>query len=1125
MLSLEAFAPWSFGADAAELKLASEARRITLASHFDPYLAVRTSNVQPLPHQISAVYGEMLPRLPLRYVLADDPGAGKTVMTGLLIKEMILRGDLARCLIVCPGSLCEQWQDELLSKFGLRFDILTNDRLEAYATRNAFTEMPFVIARLDKLARDGAVQEMLRQVSWDLVVCDEAHKMSASLTGGEVKATKRYRLGQLLGKITENLLLLTATPHNGKPGDFQLFMALIDPDRFEGAKRAMNETVDVSDCMRRLVKEELLTFEGKPLFPERRAYTVNYELSPAEAELYRFVTEYVKNEFNRADRLDGKRRQSVGFALTMLQRRVASSPEAIYQSLRRRRERLSDRLAEVRGASPDFRWARPHTGLDRWADVSGDGFDEDDIPLDELEELEEDITDTASAAETVQELEAEIAVLTRLEGLADRVRLSGADRKWEELSSLLQDDSNMFTAQGSREKLIVFTEHKDTLHYLYGKLVSLLGSREAVITIRGGMGRDARWAAERAFKQDQRVRILIATDAAGEGINLQRAHLMVNYDLPWNPNRLEQRFGRIHRIGQTEVCHLWNLVSAQTREGEVFQRLFSKLEEERRALGGRVFDILGRMTFDDAPLKDLLLDAVRYGEDPKVRAHLNEVVDRSFDAASIKRLLEEYALSEDTMDLADVLSIRRDMDRAEARKLEPHFIQSFFLAALAALGGRAAEREPGRYEVLRVPQNVLRCGDGCARGAVLRAYERVCFDRALEHVEGAPDADLMAPGHPLLEALAKCALEEYGGALEEGAFLVDDEDWSDEPRLLFYVESAVRDGVPDASGRPRTVSRELRFVELRPDGKGSSAGFAPYLDYRCPRPDELVALQGWLPGGPFGSDARDLAVGYAVSEVVPEHLERVSARRLAHVRKVRDVVAHRMRSEIRYWDGRAWELAEREREGKRAARLNAAQARQRADELNARMRERLDRLDAESRLAPAAPLIVGCSLVVPRGLMAELAGTPIDLGAKAGRDAVEAAGMAAVMAAERAQGFTPRDVSAQNVGYDVESCAEGAHDAAAGRLRLIEVKGRIAGSDTVTVSRNEVLCALNKPECFLLALVKVDFDEGGRVASTHTTYLSHPFVNRLDAAANCAVYQIRDLLRSGEVVYEREEAL
>ena len=338
---------WSFDADASMLRLVSEAYRIRMAYLFDPLLAVHTSIIEPLPHQITAVYEEMLSRQPLRFLLADDPGAGKTIMAGLLIKELIVRGDLERCLIVCPGNLVDQWQDELYRRFHIPFEILTNDRLEAARTGTAFLEMPLLIARLDKLSRNEDVQAKLTQTEWDLIVCDEAHKMSASFFGREIKETKRRKLGKLLSGLTRHFLLMTATPHNGKEEDFQLFMALLDGDRFEGRFRDGIHLADSSDLMRRMVKEKLLKFDGTPLFPERLASTVTYELSDLEAILYKEVTDYVREEFNRADTLAHEgRKGTVGFALTILQRRLASSPEAIYKSITRRRERLEKRLRE-----------------------------------------------------------------------------------------------------------------------------------------------------------------------------------------------------------------------------------------------------------------------------------------------------------------------------------------------------------------------------------------------------------------------------------------------------------------------------------------------------------------------------------------------------------------------------------------------------------------------------------------------------------------------------------------------------------------------------------------------------------------------------------------------------------
>ena len=531
---VEAGRPWSFDGDGSTFRLVSEAQRIRLAHLFDPVLAVHTSMVDPLPHQITAVYEHMLPRQPLRFLLADDPGSGKTIMAGLLMKELIARGDLQRCLVVCPGSLAEQWQDELYQRFQLPFEILTNDKLEAARTGNWFLETDLVIARLDKLSRNEDVQEKLAapDARWDLIVCDEAHKMSATFFGGEVKYTKRYRLGQLLSTLTRHFLLMTATPHNGKEEDFQLFMALLDGDRFEGRFRDGVHVSDTSDLMRRMVKENLLKFDGTRLFPERIAYTVPYKLSDREAKLYKDVTEYVRDEFNRVEALQNdKRAGTVGFALMILQRRLASSPEAIYQSLRRRRERLESRLRELEILERGGKIERVVVSAAPILDEE-DVEDLEDAPDDEVEAAEEEILDQATAARSITELKAEIETLKRLESLALEVRASGTDRKWRELGSLLGE---IFTPDGvsgrigegktpfgsgpvppsvssPRQKIVIFTEHRDTLSYLHKRITTLLGREEAVVRIHGGMGRQDRLGAQEAFRHDTDVQ-----DPVGDG--------------------------------------------------------------------------------------------------------------------------------------------------------------------------------------------------------------------------------------------------------------------------------------------------------------------------------------------------------------------------------------------------------------------------------------------------------------------------------------------------------------------------------------------------------------------------------------------------------------------------------
>ena len=1140
--------PWSFDGDGALFRLVAEAHRIRLAHLFDPLLAVHTSLVEPLPHQITAVYEMMLPRQPLRFLLADDPGAGKTIMAGLLIKELIARGDLQRCLIICPGNLVEQWQDELDRRFHLPFEILTNDKLEAARTGNWFLENHLVIARLDKLARNEDVQAKLAAPDnrYDLVVIDEAHKLSASFFGGEIKYTKRYRLGQLVSGLTRHFLLMTATPHNGKEEDFQLFLALLDGDRFEGRFRDGVHQVDVSDLMRRMVKEKLLKFDGTPLFPERIAYTVPYRLSPDEAYLYKEVTTYVREEFNRAEALQNdKRAGTVGFALTILQRRLASSPEAIYQSLRRRRERLERRLHELelgqRGAlaSPALQQEKvgrgsgfpPDGGWLAGRDLTAEDLEDlEEVPDNELAQVEEEILDQATAASTIAELRLEIDTLARLEKLADRVRQSGQDTKWLQLSQLLGEIftpaalapriAETQTPYGAgtipkptpspHQKLVIFTEHRDTLVYLNRKIEALFGRPEAVVVIHGGMGREERRKAQERFLHDPEVRVLLATDAAGEGINLQRAHLMVNYDLPWNPNRLEQRFGRIHRIGQTEVCHLWNLVADETREGDVYRRLLEKIEEARQALGGQVFDVLGKLQFDGKPLRDLMIEAIRYGDRPEVRARLSRAIENAVDTTRLQNLLEERALAHDVMDVSRVARIREEMERAEARRLQPHYIESFFLEAFRRLGGVVRERESRRYEVAHVPALVRNRSRQIGVGdPVLPRYERICFEKGLIAPQGQPLAAFVCPGHPLLDAVIDLTLEQHRNLLKRGAVLVDERDFGTEPRVLFFLDHAIQDANLLPSGERRTISRRMLFIEIDAHGRTRHLQYAPYLDYRPLADDEpdAATLLARPEAAWITHDLEQRVMNDAIAHIVPEHVREVRERRKVWIEKTRAAVRDRLTKEIAYWDHRAEELKFQERAGRRNARLNSQEARKRADDLQERLNRRMDELAREEQISPLPPKLIGGVVIVPLGLIAVITGRPLPpLTHPVDTQALAARARAIVMDIERRLGYEPTDRESERLGYDIESRVPGT-----GKLRFIEVKGRITGADAITVTRNEILTALNKPDDYILAMVEFRHD-----GSHHVRYLRQPFRREPDFGVTSVNYDVAELFNRGK---------
>lgn len=1064
---------WSFDGDGALLRLVTEARRIQLAYHFDPYLAIHTSRVDPLPHQISAVYEEMLNRQPLRFLLADDPGAGKTIMAGLLIKELIARADLERCLIVAPGNLVEQWQDELMEKFGLEFDILTRDMIDSSRSGNTFRDSDRLIARLDVVSRNDDVQEMLQRADeWDLIVCDEAHRMSATWSGSEVNYTKRYRAGKLLGRMCRHFLLMTATPHNGKEADFQLFMALLDGDRFEGRFRDGVHYADTADLMRRLTKEELLRFDARPLFPERRAYTARYELSNDEAALYSDVTAYVRSEMNRVARFaegDGRKRITVGFALQILQRRLASSPAAIYHSLKRRRERLESELSEQR-LNPR---ARHQLGRSSRAENDDLWQDIEEFRQDEFEDFEERVVTGSTASETVEQLRLEIATLRDLESKSLKVLHSGKDTKWTQLDRIL-DDPLMIAEGGTRRKLIVFTEPRDTLTYLVDKIRARLGKPTAVAAIHGGIGRDERRKIVERFMVDRELLVLVANDAAGEGVNLQRGHLMVNYDLPWNPNRIEQRFGRIHRIGQTEVCHLWNLVAADTREGAVYARLLDKLEAARNALGGRVYDVLGEL-FEEMALKDLLVQAIQYGEQEEVKARLFQKVDGAADHQHLLQILERRALSNDALPEAKVEQLRLEMERAEAQRLQPCHIQSFFVEAFQHFGGRLKEREQGRWEITYVPIALRERDRQIGTGAALeRRYERICFEK--DRIDQQPVAAFVVPGHPLLESVISLVCERYGNLMRQGAILVDQTDLSDSVSAVVLLEHSVHDARPATTGQAHVISKRLQFAATNKNGEVTDAGIAPHLNLRPASPKESSLLddpvvEEWLRSG-FEQDV----VAFATTELAKTHLDSVRARRLPEIEKVESEVRARLHKEINYWDGRAFELKEQEEAGKKA-RLPWQNAQQRAEELAGRLKLRMERLAQEKFISSSPPRVAGGMLVIPRGMI-DAAGlgqegpnfAPPELSADPlARREVELAAMGAVMASESDLGNNAVDVSSQKVGYDIAS-----YDPRSGCHRFIEVKGRSMDAESVMLTRQEIITSLHEPKKFILAIVEVE---------------------------------------------------
>ena len=1095
----------------------------------DPFAAVDTSSIEPYPHQIDAVYNRLLPQRPVRFVLADDPGAGKTIMSGLLIRELMLRGDVERCLIVAPGSLVEQWQDELADRFGLRFEVLSRATVEASYTGNPLAEKNLLIARLDQLARAEDLQARLRAVEWDLVIVDEAHKMAAHSYGAELKRTKRFALGELLRDRTRHFLLLTATPHNGKNEDFLAFLSLVHPDRFAGRLRG-RPMPDVSDVMRRLVKENLRTFEGKRLFPKRSAGSAKFELSEPETELYEAVTNYVRTGMAKAadmadsDTADRRRGIIIGFALAGLQRRLASSPAAIYHSLRRRSERLAAQATELRRLAATGEPV-PVVSLPPGVRLSDlEDFDSDEYDDDEFEELENVFIDSATAAATAEEIEAEVAELAGLVALAEEVRSSGTDTKWIELRDLLRkgefgravpaDGSDGGDTSGATDttlastgprKLIVFSEHRDTLGYVADRIRAELGRPEAVITIHGGVKRHDRRELQERFRVDPTVQVLVATDAAGEGVNLQVANLMVNYDLPWNPNRIEQRFGRIHRIGQQRPCHLWNLVAHETREGKVFTRLFEKIEQQQGVYGGQVYDVLGDSHIGTS-LQQLLLDAIRADADPAHLAYMDEVIEGEI-GGQLKAVLTERALVAGFADPAANERIRDLMERSKARKLQPWFVEAFCSAALKSYGGRIVGRERGRFEITRVPAAVRAHADA-AKGPVHDRYARVTFDKNHVRLDGADRAELISPGSPLLSAVVNKILADHGHTLDRGATLVDPDDRSTEPRLLVYLDHAVTDG-RHVGGHRQAVSRRFHYAEIDRNGKVSDPGGEPYLGYQPLSDEQRALIDANLNLDWVDQTAESTARDWAIEHFAGPHLDEIAAITKARVDKVREAVRERLESEIRHWDARTEEMKAIELAGGRP-RISSGRARARADELETRLARRRLELDMEADLHASPPNIVAAALIIPQGLLDELAGTPPDPAETADKMETDRRAVAAVLAAEQALGRIPEAQAHSNPGFDVLSV-----DPATGTHYFIEVKGHLPRTTEISVSAQQVQKARSNPDRWRLAIVAVPDDPA---TEPTVNYLVHPFRDyALHFAESKLTLDVADLLTAATV--------
>jgi SNF2 family DNA or RNA helicase len=1014
---------------AANFRLATEAYRIRLAHLYDPLFAVSVSKIDPLPHQLEAVYEHMLPQPALRFMLADDPGAGKTIMGGLLLKELKLRGVLARTLIVVPSPLRTQWQREMREKFSEHFDIVERATLNALGPARTWGLTHQAIVSIDFVKQPDVLDSLAVAEMWDLVIVDEAHKMAAyRRSPTKVERSQRYRLGEVLSERAERLLLMTATPHKGDPENFRFLLGLVDADLFAD-QQILQRAVERHEnpiFLRRL-KEDMRRFDGRPLFPPRHARTVPYELEGAEWDLYRRVTHYVETNFNRA--LSDENR-NVTFALIVLQRRLASSVRAIRRSLENRHERLVELRDDVL-RDPNLLEAARRDRIDV-------PDSDDDLTEDERWQLEQNAL-RFTVARNIDELNHEISQLEELVRLAEQAEQEQPERKLRELQGVMHE----LGVRDTGEKLLIFTEAKDTLDYLVENLTAWGFS---VITIHGEMQQSEREAAEAAFKSEQ-AQVMIATEAAGEGINLQFCHLMVNYDVPWNPTRLEQRLGRIHRYGQDREVFMFNLVANNTREGRVLEAVLLKLERMRAEMGSdRVYDVIGER-FVNAELETLIRDAVtnrRMFDDilASLDAALPEDTAEAINQASLRTLATQY------VNVAAMVNRRQE---AKENRLTPAFIRAFFLSAFEALfPGRLEQRADGYWRVRHVPADLRNVPPELAAkyGQPTTEYLRFTFDIDESKRTG---IEFVGPGHALFEAISHLTLVQFGDDLEQGAIFLDPD--NRRVGLIWLIEATVNDG------HGAVVGQQLFAVYQSTDGATlESLQPSVFLDFGIPDVEVRVpeAVRALV-------NARGQVLGWSIQRLFAPYRQQVAERRAGEIEIVRRYLRESFDVLIAKSDGLLMDYEHKQTTGK-DMRIKIAEEERRNADLRRRKTERLTRAEREAMVSLSEPRIVGMAAILPQDSPrheGEGAGVRADMHRD---DEVERAAIEYVLAYEAENRRTAEDLSPLKLAYDVRSVD------ADGNTRYIEVKGR-AGVGGVELSEREWLTAENMGDDYWLYIV------------------------------------------------------
>lgn len=1012
--------------------LALETIRYRFASLYDPLLAMNTSKVDPLPHQIEAVYGFVLKLPRIRFLIADDPGAGKTIMAGLIVKELKLRNLIKRILIVTPGHLKDQWRRELKERFEEKFIVIDRSILDAHYAENVWNREQQIITSID-FAKREEILPSVAAAHFDLIIVDEAHKMSAYKYGEKLDKTSRYRLGETLSRISTNILFLTATPHKGDPENFRLFLDLLEPGFFSTNEMLMQSIKNKDNPLFiRRIKEDLKNFEGVPLFLPRNVETIAFTLgtqSPKEKELYNELSKYVETQYNKALAQDKKR--NIAFALVILQRRLASSTYALLRSLERRKNRLTEIL---QGAQ------------DRVRNNNHYEFDDIEDMSEEDRWQEEEIWETLSVAENEEELKKEISTIDTLIQLAKNIINNEEEIKLKQLKKSLQELHSK-NANQKEKKILIFTESRDTLDYIERKIHSW-GYKTNII--HGGMHLEERVKAEKVFKNETEV--MVATEAAGEGINLQFCNLMINYDIPWNPNRLEQRMGRIHRYGQLKEVFIFNLVANDTREGKVLNKIFNKLEEIKIAYGSdKVFDVIGEV-MQQTNLSQLLIQAAANARSiDDILKEIDIVVDHDY----INQVKESLGESLATR-FIDYTRIKEMADKAREHRLIPEYTDSFFRKAFSKAEGKFKEIKEGFINIESVPfilrQIALRDQVRKSFGELLKRYPKVTFDKEVAFKN--PDVEFVTFGHPLFESIMIWVEENFIDTIINGSTFYDP-DGNLNGNILFF-EGEIKDGTGAVAGK-RLFAFYVDQNTVKPVSPSimwdlAESQNASITFVKEPAQEEYNA-----------SNAID-NIKSKVSSLCIENLEKYK-KELLEERNRQSAIKekygiHSLETLILKLDSEIIELHLRKENGE-TVDLPIFNKEERKKEYEKSKDDLINLIYRERSLSMSMPKFRGIIRVLPSINQST---------AMKSDDEIERIGMEISMKFEKDNNREPTDVSKENLGFDIRSIDK------EGTARYIEVKARAANAE-VALTQNEWFKAKRfKDDYYLYAVMSASTD-------------------------------------------------